>query len=130
MSCGAPWFALAVASGARLGIWLALPLIPLVWLGLGFSLCFACVLTKRNIGPRLSPRHPIPVFSGDFARWWLVSVPTPAVRVNVSIVNIENHACSRDIRIGFCLSCCTQGMLGVRVQSSFIVSHQETLLAV
>ncbi|KAK9916399.1 hypothetical protein WJX75_002178 [Coccomyxa subellipsoidea] len=73
MSVGIPCFASAAGIGARLGIWAALPLIPLVWLALGFGLCFACVLTKRMIGPRLSPRHPIKMFSGDFARWWLVN---------------------------------------------------------
>ncbi|EIE19938.1 hypothetical protein COCSUDRAFT_44339 [Coccomyxa subellipsoidea C-169] len=73
MSVGVPCFAAAAGVGTNLGIWAALPLIPLVWLALGFGLCFACVLTKRIFGPRLSPRHPIKMFSGDFARWWLVN---------------------------------------------------------
>ncbi|EIE19942.1 hypothetical protein COCSUDRAFT_58179 [Coccomyxa subellipsoidea C-169] len=73
MSVGVPCFAAAAGVGVKLGIWAALPLIPMVWLALGFGLCFACVLTKRNIGPQLSPRHPIKMFSGDFARWWLVN---------------------------------------------------------
>jgi hypothetical protein len=85
MSVGIPCFASAAGIGARLGIWAALPLIPLVWLALGFGLCFACVLTKRMIGPRLSPRHPIKMFSGDFARWWLVGAWTSSIDLNLKL---------------------------------------------
>ena len=72
MSIGIPGFALAASAAANIGIWAVVPLIPLVWMGIGFGLCFASVLTKRLIGPRMSPRHPIPVFSSSYARWWLV----------------------------------------------------------
>lgn len=71
-SIGVPAFALAAGLAARFGILATLPFIPLLWLAVGAALCLACVLTKRLVGPRLSPRHPIPVFSGRFARWWLV----------------------------------------------------------
>jgi fatty acid synthase len=70
-----PAFALAAGLAARFGILAALPFIPLLWLAVGAALCLACVLTKRNIGPRLFPRRPMPVFSGRFARWWLVGNP-------------------------------------------------------
>lgn len=101
MSVGVPCFAAAAGIGARLGIWAALPLIPLVWLALGFGLCFACVLTKRMIGPRLSPRHPIKMFSGDFARWWLVGAWTSSINLKLKLKYSEMlntphllHACA------------------------------------
>ena len=72
MSIGAPGFALAAGAAAKVGMWAIVPLIPLVWMGIGLGLCTASVLTKRLIGPRMSPRHPIRVFSGTYARWWLV----------------------------------------------------------
>ena len=52
--------------------WVVLPAIPAAWLLFGVLLCFATVITKNVIQPPLYSHRPIPVFSAEFVRWWLV----------------------------------------------------------
>ena len=52
--------------------WVALPVVPAAWLAFGALLMLATGVTKRLLQPQLSPHRPVPMFSVDFARWWLV----------------------------------------------------------
>ena len=52
--------------------WAALPVIPVAWLAFGALLMLATGVTKRLVQPPLSAHRPIPLFSVEFARWWLV----------------------------------------------------------
>lgn len=54
-------------------MWALLPVLPALWLGIGAALCLACVVTSRLFQPRLSSSRPIPMYSLEFAQWWLVS---------------------------------------------------------
>ena len=61
----------AVAStGGLLAVILA---VPAIWLCVGVALCLACVITSRLLQPKLSANRPLPMFSLEFARYWLVS---------------------------------------------------------
>jgi len=57
---------------ARARQWAALPVIPVAWLAFGALLMLATGVTKRLVQPPLSAHRPIPLFSVEFARWWLV----------------------------------------------------------
>ena len=52
--------------------WVVLPAIPAAWLVFGVLLCLATVITKNFIQPPLYSHRPIPVFSAEFVRWWMV----------------------------------------------------------
>ena len=56
----------------RAAQWVVLPAVPAAWLIFGFLLCLATVVTKNIIQPPLYSHRPIPVFSCEFLRWWLV----------------------------------------------------------
>ncbi len=73
---GAPALAAAVHVGSAYGLLPALLLAPVLWLACGGALCGACVATARLLQPKLSPHRPIPMYSLEFARWWLVR-PAP-----------------------------------------------------
>lgn len=68
----APFFRSATALSGQLGVLAALPLLPLLWLLFGSCLCLGTVILKKLVMPRVAPEIQIPVFSVDFARWWLV----------------------------------------------------------
>ena len=70
---GCPAAAMATWTASTFGVWVLLPVLPLVWLGIGASLCVACVATSRLFQPRLSVNRPVPMYSMEFAQWWLVS---------------------------------------------------------
>ena len=63
---------MATWTASTFGVWVLLPVLPLIWLGIGTALCVACVATSRLFQPRLSVNRPVPMYSMDFARWWLV----------------------------------------------------------
>ena len=52
--------------------WVVLPAVPAAWLVFGLLLCLATVVTKNIVQPPLYSHRPIPVFSCEFLRWWLV----------------------------------------------------------
>ena len=52
--------------------WVVLPAVPAAWLIFGVLLCLATVVTKNIVQPPLYSHRPIPVFSCEFLRWWLV----------------------------------------------------------
>ena len=52
--------------------WVVLPAIPAAWLVFGVLLCLATVITKNVIQPPLYSHRPIPLFSAEFVRWWMV----------------------------------------------------------
>ena len=52
--------------------WVVLPAVPAAWLVFGVLLCLATVVTKNIVQPPLYSHRPIPVFSCEFLRWWLV----------------------------------------------------------
>jgi hypothetical protein len=52
--------------------WVVLPAIPAAWLLFGLLLCAATALTKNILQPPLYAHRPIPIFSFEFLRWWLV----------------------------------------------------------
>ena len=52
--------------------WVVLPAIPAAWLVYGLLLCLATAVTKNIVQPPLYSHRPIPVFSCEFLRWWLV----------------------------------------------------------
>ena len=52
--------------------WVVLPAIPAAWLLFGLLLCAATALTKNIVQPPLYAHRPIPIFSCEFLRWWLV----------------------------------------------------------
>lgn len=47
-------------------------MVPAAWLAFGALLMLATGVTKRLLQPALGPHRPVPLFSVDFARWWLV----------------------------------------------------------
>ncbi|CAK0786732.1 hypothetical protein CVIRNUC_009946 [Coccomyxa viridis] len=83
---GFPAASMATWTASTFGVWVLLPVLPLVWLGIGTALCIACVATSRLFQPRLSASRPIPMYTMDFARWWLVSR-----LVNVTTYIIADH---------------------------------------
>ena len=42
------------------------------WAAFGALLMAAAALTQRLLQPRLYAHRPLPLFTGEFARWWLV----------------------------------------------------------
>lgn len=51
--------------------WVALPALPAAWAAFGALLMAAAALTQRLLQPRLYAHRPLPLFTGEFARWWL-----------------------------------------------------------
>ena len=72
---GFPAASTATWVASTFGVWALLPVLPAIWLGIGAALCLACVITSRLFQPRLSSSRPIPMYSLEFAQWWLVSAP-------------------------------------------------------
>ena len=70
---GFPAASTATWVASTFGVWSLLPVLPAIWLGIGAALCVACVVTSRLFQPRLSSSRPIPMYSLEFAQWWLVS---------------------------------------------------------
>lgn len=69
---GIPALSAAMHVATGYGLFAALLALPAIWLGCGVALCGACVLTARLLQPKLSPHRPLPMYSLEFARWWLV----------------------------------------------------------
>ena len=74
---GIPALSAAMHVATGYGLLAALLALPLIWLGCGVALCGACVLTARLLQPKLSPHRPLPMYSLEFARWWLVRASLP-----------------------------------------------------
>ena len=79
---GFPAASTATWAASTFGVWALLPVLPAIWLGIGAALCLACVITSRLFQPRLSSSRPIPMYSMEFAQWWLVSIHPTGLRAH------------------------------------------------
>ncbi|EIE23140.1 hypothetical protein COCSUDRAFT_47508 [Coccomyxa subellipsoidea C-169] len=70
---GAPALSVVTAAASVGGLFAVVLVVPAIWLCVGVALCLACVATSRLLQPKLSANRPLPMFSLEFARWWLVS---------------------------------------------------------
>lgn len=69
---GAPALSVVTAAASIGGLFAVVLVVPAIWLCVGVALCLACVATSRLLQPKLSANRPLPMFSLEFARWWLV----------------------------------------------------------
>lgn len=70
---GFPAASTAIWAASTFGVWALLPVLPTIWLAIGAALCIACIGTSRLFQPRLSTSRAIPMYSLEFAQWWMVS---------------------------------------------------------
>ena len=69
---GVPALSAATAVASAGGLLAVVLVVPAIWLCVGVALCLACVVTSRLLQPKLSANRPLPMFSLEFARYWLV----------------------------------------------------------
>ena len=88
VAAATPAFSLAATWASSFGVLAMLPVLPLLWLLFGCSLCLGTVVLKKLLMPVLEEGRPIAMWSADFARWWLVH----------RAIGMTNHLFARHLR--------------------------------